>query len=318
MAYIDPDMDFPAYLADPSEQPSLTASVARDLLATAPKKVWLETQRLNPDYVRKDADKFNIGTAAHALFVGGGEPLVIIDADDYRTKLTREAKASAQLDGKTPILAHQYECTLEMAAAATVQFQQNEEIAAALIAPETLCEASVFWDEAGISCRCRPDFYCAIEGARPIVVHYKTTGIGQTPWTLSRYAASLGWEITAAHYHAGIKALTGRVPAQYFAVQEQAPPYLCLTAKLDTGFVQVGEMRRKRAIQIWARCLRENDWPGNITTTVTVDCPPWHENQAIEQKDSERDAERAGTDLLDLAAQMGIEPRDISPQRNSS
>ena len=53
-----------------------------------------------------------------------------------------------------------------------------------------------------------------------------------------------------------------KTPLQFFAVQETTPPYLCLVAQLDDAFLDLGRQRRKRALNIWAWCLRENKWPG--------------------------------------------------------
>ena len=69
-------MDFATYLADPATEPSVTSSIAKQLNATAPWRVWLNTPRLNPNARAQHSDNFDLGTAAHALFVGGGDPLL--------------------------------------------------------------------------------------------------------------------------------------------------------------------------------------------------------------------------------------------------
>ena len=47
------DFDFPTYLGDPAPEPSLTSSLVRELLQTAPRKVRENCARLNPDYKAK-------------------------------------------------------------------------------------------------------------------------------------------------------------------------------------------------------------------------------------------------------------------------
>ena len=62
-----------------------------------------------------------------------------------------------------------------------------------------------------------------------------------------------GWDFAAlAHYGAGVKALTGREPEQYFAVQEIEPPYLALVCRLEQAFVENGKMSRDRVDPHWA------------------------------------------------------------------
>ena len=182
-----------------------------------------------------------------------------------------------------------------MAEAAKKQFSEHRGIRDIQIV-KPYREASIFWNEDGVTCRCRPDLY--VSGRLPAIIHYKTTGVNLNPYTLSKYAAGLGWELIAAHYAAGVRALTGRRPRQYFAVQETTPPYLCLVAELDDCFLQLGQQRRKRALDIWKWCLKENKWPGWPNGTTVLEAPPWHENQEIERRDAEQDAIDAGGDLL--------------------
>ena len=266
----------------------------RDLLRTAPRKVWQNCARLNPDYEAEQKGIFDLGSAAHALFVGEGAEIVVVAATDWRTKVAKEEKAAAYAAGKTPIKKNDMRRVEAMAEAAKKQFGQHTDLRCFQnVKPHR--EASIFWRESGVTCRCRPDLYF---GGSTTIIHYKTTGTNLNPYTLSKYAASLGWELIAAHYEAGVTALSGYSPRQFFAVQETTPPYLVLVAQLDDAFLDLGRQRRQRALNIWAWCLRENKWPGWPDGTVMLEAPPWHENMAIQQRDAEQDAIDAGDDLL--------------------
>ena len=289
------DMSFKTYLADPAPEPSLTSSLVRELLQTAPRRVWENCSRLNPDYEAKQKGTFDLGSAAHELFIGAGAGIVVIHEDSWRTKIAKEKKAAAYAADKTPILSADMHRVEAMAAAATEQFNRSR-VVGQLCRVTSMREASIFWNEAGVLCRCRPDFYSA--SPSPVIVHYKTTGIRIAPYTLSKYAASLGWEMIAAHYSAGVRALTGNEPKQFFAVQENTPPYLCLVAEMDQQFLELGQQRRARALDVWAWCLREKKWPLWPSGTVVMSAPMWHENAAIEQRDNEQDAIDRGGDLL--------------------
>lgn len=295
------EMDFPAYLGDPMPEPSLTSSLVKDLLSTAPRKVWQNTKRLNKDAQDARKTEFDLGTAAHAMFTGSGEPIVVIDAADFRSKAAKEQREQAYALGKTPILKKDMARVDAMATAALEQFGENPDIGKFFNSPmgaETLREATIMWSEAGAMHRCRPDFYHLEEN---VVIHYKTTGVSISPNELSKYAANMGWYLTAAHYAAGAKMLTGNAPKQYFAVQETTAPHLCIVAELDATFMANAEMRRARAITIWAKCLRENNWPGFPNRTVKLECPEWLERNLIADKDAEQDAINNGTDLLEMA-----------------
>jgi len=313
------DMDFATYLGDPMPDPSLTSSLVKDLLGTAPRKVWQNTARLNKDAESEEKTIFDLGSAAHRLFTGTGAPIVEIDAADFRSKDAKEARDEAYADGKTPILAKNMPRVRAMATAALDQVRDNPEIGHLFSAEnqaKLLREATILWQEAGVMCRCRPDFYSPEEN---VVIHYKTTGTDISPVSLAKFAASSGWDMTAAHYHQGAKLLTGNAPLQYFVVQETAEPHLLLTAEIDSTFLETALMRRERALMIWGRCLRENRWPGMISKTIKLECPEWHERNLIAEKDAEESAKAAGSDLLEMMrtwqAPEGWQPAAVQGSR---
>ena len=271
------DMPMREYLADPADDPSITAGTVKRLTETAPGKVWLNNARLNPEYEEEHATKFDIGTAAHSLFVGAGEETVVIDAPDYRTKAAKEARDRAHSYGATPVLAKDYARVVEMAAVAEREFGANPEFGDLI--PAMKREATILWREVGVTCRSRPDFYIEQTATTlvPIIVHYKTTGIALSKRALERLAAGSGWDHTAEHYGSGVMALTGHEPEQYFAVQEVTPPYLCMTVRLDAAFTIGARAARKAALRTWASCLRAEEWPGHPVETVRLECPPWHD-----------------------------------------
>ena len=46
-------------------------------------------------------------------------------------------------------------------------------------------------------------------------------------------------------------------------------------------------MNRELALGIWAKCLRENAWPGYPSGTLRLECPPWHEAMMTDWKDAQ-------------------------------
>ena len=268
------NMPFADYLADPADEPSITSSVVKRLLVTAPAKVRLEIPRLCPDALDRHQRKFDLGTAAHALFVGGGEPLHVIEADSYRTKAAKEARDGAYATGRTPVLVADMDRVQEMAAVASDAFSRSDDVCPAMM--QGLREASVVWREVGITARCRPDIYLP-DDREPVIVHYKTTAIDVgDERAVQRLAVNMRWDIIHAHYEAGIAALTGEAPAQFFALQEVEPPYLCVVRELDAALQAKGEQDRRLALRTWASCIRNDDWPAHGISTRIVECPPWH------------------------------------------
>ena len=275
-------MDFPAYLADPCETPSLTSSNVKLLLSSAPAMVRMKTPRLNPEYVDTADEKFRIGTAAHALLVGGGEKIGVIEYPNYKTNKAKRARDRAIADGRTPVLEANFERVKAMVKAAERQFGESD-LGEFLDDHHLRSEATILWREAGTLNRCRPDWLMIPDYIAPIVIHYKTLNVSLGRTSLARYAVNMGWDLIAAHYGAGVKMLTGVSPAQGFAVQQQFPPYLTRVVNLDEMFIRPAMARRAMALDIWAKCVATGSWPGYGGRTVTLECPHWHEAESMAQ-----------------------------------
>ena len=72
------DMSFADYLSDPAPEPSVTSGILRELLNGTPRHVWERTPRLNSAAIPETKAAFDLGSAAHALFVGHGAALAVI------------------------------------------------------------------------------------------------------------------------------------------------------------------------------------------------------------------------------------------------
>ena len=228
-----------------------------------------------------------------ALLVGGGNDIVCIDEDSFRTKRAREMRDEAYNNNQTPLLEKNFARVTAMAEAGQEQFRQTP-IGPLLKTATLMSEPSIFWRETVSTCRCRPDWLNA-DYETPVVIHYKTTGTELTPHNLSRHAVQLRWDIIASHYEAGVKSLLGSAPEQWFAIQQTSPPHLCRVAKLDNTFIEMGHISRYRALFVWSRCLAMNRWPGFPAVSMKLECPGWHEAQVME---SERIAKESQPDPL--------------------
>ena len=291
------DMSFADYLGDPAPEASVTAGILRELLTGTPRHVFERTPRLNKHAAPENKAAFDLGSAAHAQFVGHGAEIAVIAADSWRTSAAKEQRRAAYEAGQTPLLEKHAALVAEMGGAAQAQFGQHAEIGPLL--PAMQRESTILWADVGVTNRCRPDFV-DLDHDFPVIVHYKTTATRLNPAALPRFAAGQGWDLTAAHYAAGVKALTGTAPRQFFAIQENTPPYLGVVVELDRIFVACGDMCRELALGIWAKCLREDAWPGYPSGTLRLECPPWHEQMLTDWKDAALDY--GETKRYDMAA----------------
>lgn len=246
------------YHRDPCPTPSLSAGMI-DLMLQAPKKCWYASSRLNPNWqAPEDEAKFSIGKVTHIIHLEPAklkEKVLIVDAADWRTKDAKAARADAQKNGMTAILAHQMEAIHEARAA----FQANEFVSNAF--KNGQAEQSLFWlhPTLRIWCRARPDF---ISDARTHLCDHKATA-DANPENFGRHAFQMNYHRRAAWYLQGAREVFGVDFQHYwFTNQETKPPYLMSVVELDMSALEAGRLENERAARLFAKCLERNDWYG--------------------------------------------------------
>jgi hypothetical protein len=263
--------DIPAdqYHADCVEGGSLSSSGARKLLppsCPALFKAWRDGQLV------EEAEHFDVGRAAHALVLGVGDPIRVIDADDWRSKAAREQRDEARANGETPVLAGQW---AEIEAMAT-KLREHPVAGGLLEASVGVAEQTLVWrDEAsGVWCRALVDWLCRW------VVDYKALR-AVDPDSMSKAIANYGYNLQAAWYLDGVRALGLDVePAFLFVAQMKTPPYLVATYQLSPDDIGRGQQLARKARDLYARCAERDEWPGYADHQVlSVSMPVWAQIQ---------------------------------------
>ena len=220
-------------------------------------------------------DEFDFGHAAHAKVLGVGLDVVVIDADDWRTKAAQEAKAAAHADGKTPLLAKDAEKVDAMATAL-----ENHAGARAILTRPGEAEVSMWWTEhselydADVPCRGRIDWLTTTLDGRPVVLDYKTT-VDASPAAFAKNVANYRYDMQAVAYRRGHEAVTGTDSLFILLVQEKWPPYLPALYVLDWQFEDRGTRAWERAIDLYAACTATGEWPGHPTDITELSPPRW-------------------------------------------
>jgi PDDEXK-like domain of unknown function (DUF3799) len=247
-----------------SDRGSLSSSGARQILSSPAKFKYRQD---NPEH----STAFDIGSYVHARVLGVGAEIAVIYAPDWKTKAARERRDQAYADGKTPILVDD-----QIQAEAMVTAVRQHPTAAALFAQGDP-EQSLFWhDEAtGVRLRARIDWLRP--GAhRLIAVDLKTSGVSVNPQEWGSTAAKWKLYFQAAHYLTAIEQLgLDEHPAFCFINVEKEPPHLVSVTQLTEDAIELGRRQLRRAIDIYARCLETDEWPGYSTEIHVVDLPKW-------------------------------------------
>lgn len=266
------DLPHVDYLAEPS----LSHSGARRILppgCPAKFRYWA-------DHPPEPTPVFDLGHGAHKLILGAGPELVVVDADDWRTKAAREAKAEAHAAGLTPLLVAEHEQIQAMAAAL-----REHPIAGSLFRPgEGWPEASLFWRDlqTGVMLRGRLDWLPERNNGRMILPDYKTTRSAD-PERLQRAIADYGYHTQGAWYLDGVRALELADDAAFVLVmQEKDPPYLVTVAEPDAAALRIGRYLNRQAIDLYADCLAADAWPGFSDDVELVSLPYYMENRYLE------------------------------------
>lgn len=257
------------YHADPCPTPSLSSSLVKMMDTTSMQKVRLAHPRLNPPPpgATDDDPKFDLGTAAHALFLeGADEKVVEVCADSWRTKDAKDRRAAIYAAGLTPLLTHQLDAARKMAASMTAFVRESGMDGKWA---EGRSEVSGFWKEGDLWCRMRVDRLLA-KG----LVDVKTTG-DVNPDVFGRHIVRMGYHLQDAFYRRGAAALGMEAPPLLFLAVEAEEPHTCAWFECSPELKAIADEVVDRNIWRFHECLRTGVWPGYGTEVHRVAAPGW-------------------------------------------
>lgn len=282
------DLTAEEYHSDPCFEPSLSNSIAKLLVSRTPRHAWAAHPRLNPAYEAEHADKFDLGSAAHAFMLNDELAFAVIDADDWRTKEAKAIRDDAREAGKIPLLKEQWERVQMMVRSGRRQLDAHKEASNAFTNGSP--EKTLIWKEGDVWCRARLDW---APNSGPFFDDYKTTSASADPDEWARILFSLGFDMQAAFYLRGIKALGLHKDPQFrFVVQELSEPFALCVMGLVPAALDLAEHKVARAIDIWRTCLKANYWPGYPDRTCYIEAPAWHEAQFLARDERAHDTMR--------------------------
>ena len=263
-------LDEATYHGDPVPGRSLSSSGARRLLSPSCPALFRHEQL----HGRPERRTFDFGHAAQRAVLGVGAPLVVVDADDWRTKAAKEQRDAAHAAGHTPLLAAEAERVEGMAAALRAHPRAQRLFDAEHGAPEQ----SLFRrdPETGVMLRSRLDWLpTASTGGRMVLADYKTS-VSAEPRAIAKSMASYGYHQQAAWYADMVTGLGLAEQTTFvFVFQEKTAPYLVTIGEPDDEALAVGRARNREAIDLYAKCVRDDHWPGYTDDVELLALPTW-------------------------------------------
>jgi len=280
-----------AYLDDPCPDPSLSSGACHRIITRSPYHVWWTHPRLGA-YDSDTGSAADVGSVAHDLILGGEGNIVVVDADDWRTKAAKEERDAARNAGKTPVLAHQFEEAQDMAASARAFVDHSELLG---VFTSGLSEMTMIAKDpaTGVWLRARPDW---VNDEARIMLHLKTTRTSANPAPFIRgIMHSMGYDVSLAFYRRVGETLgitDDRWQHVILAVEQEAP-YACSLIALSPVAMAVADDKVTRGIQTWARCMKTGNWPAYPSAIHYAEPTAWQLAEA-EAAAAESAAESAG------------------------
>jgi hypothetical protein len=267
--------------------PSLSSSIANLLLTRSPLHAWTAHPRLNPTHVPYDDSKFDVGTVAHSMLLEGTASVDVCDFPDWRTKDAREARDVSRANGRTPLLAHQFEEVMGMCNAVAKQLGAFDADPVPLTAGKP--EQTMVWQDSatGVWCRARIDW---LHDDLSAIDDLKTTTRSAHPESFARNLYSYGCDVQAAFYLRGMWALNkfgNSVPKWRWIVVETSPPYGLSVVEPGPAVLELADAKVDAALKLWAECLERDNWPGYPTRVATAELPAWEQSRWLEREAAE-------------------------------
>lgn len=253
----------------PEEQyhadPALSQSQAKTLLDCPARYRW------ELDHPREPSTAFDVGHAAHAKVLGVGSPVVVIDAESWRTKAAKDAAEQARADGATPLLRADAEAVDAMAEAVLAH-----PMARAILEADGAPEQSLAWTDAdtGIDLRGRVDWLTVMGDGTPFLADLKTS-VSADPRDFGTSIHKWGYGLQSAWYRAGYEAITGTPALFGFIVVEKAAPHFVSVGRADDIAEARGAEQMRDALDLYRTCVDTGHWPAYPDDLITYPSPRW-------------------------------------------
>lgn len=296
------DIPIEEYHADCCVGPSISSSGLRTILMESPAHFWAYSY-LNPAPFPDESTKaLDYGRAAHCLVLGEPEfnrYFIVSPYDDFRKK---EAQEWRDAQTRTVLKAKEFDTIQAIAAVRRRSHQCMNAFT------NGKPEQSLIWqdEETGIWLKTRPDWLPDDPKANFICEYKSAVTIEPRKWASAAFG--YGYAIQAALQIDGVRNVLGIKNPLGVAhiVQEKAPPYLAEVRMFGPEQIEDGRFMYRRALRIFAQCLKTGEWPGYTSEPQFVETPYWFAQLMETMKNgidrSGSTPERTDAELADILA----------------
>jgi len=141
-------------------------------------------------------------------------------------------------------------------------------------------ESSLYWTDeiTGLKCRIRPDWL--FDGG---MADLKSC-VSASKADFAKAVANLGYDIEAAFYIDGMKAVTGKSVDFFFIAVEKTAPCTTACYKASQEMIEVGRAKYRGGLELLKWCQENKQYPGYQPNgeIETIDLPRWAANFELE------------------------------------
>jgi exodeoxyribonuclease VIII len=139
-------------------------------------------------------------------------------------------------------------------------------------------EICIVWidKKTGLLCKGRIDY---VHRGQAVIIDLKSS-LDATKEKFARDIWRYGYYQQAAFYCDGWRALTEDPPAYVFLVYEKTPPFLIAARELAAKDIIAGRLSYREQLKKYAKCVRDDYWPGYSDNVEMISMPTWALNQA--------------------------------------
>lgn len=258
-------------------EPSLSSSIATDLILRTPAHAKAKHPRLTDHPIAPGTYAMNLGTTVHAILLHD-DRVDVVPFDDFRKAEAREAREASLGRGRVPVTRPMWEDAERIANAVRgrLAFGDTEPM------PFTDGQAEyvIRYQDNGANCRAMLDW---LRHDRDYIDDLKTTS-DASPAKVRRHIFNMGYDIRAAFYiRAVLKGspegvYQNRKPVFRWVFVETKPPYPVTVATLTQRALESAWVKVDEAIRLWNECLESGVWPAYPSDVIEVDVPAWQQD----------------------------------------
>lgn len=259
------------------EVPTLSSSMANVIIDQSPMHARFLHPRLSSPQVRPFSRVANFGSAVAAMVFDDCD-VVFVDADNYQTKAAREARDAALAQGNIPLLQDETTRAFDVA--------ETAKLALKSLVGGYIGEATIIFRQGEAVCRSRPD---VMSTNKTLLVDLKVTGTNARD--ANRQFFSMGYDMQAAFMERAADSLDpeniGRREIVYLFVEAE-PPHGYSFIQVSESTLQVARKKMNAAVNLWSRCLKEDQWPGYQSSRTLTSRPSYEETAWLLREETDR------------------------------